>query len=270
MTTPLTFEVSDLVLDETYDPLAGEEPALDDEAIAAAKQHPNYVEEFEPYLGDPAADHAPKIVEDTRPAAIRTAELFEQMKTRRTVLLGILDLCREPVSAARVFAYVEEAQAANISVYGGEALCKLLTRAGALEKLEPSDQEPAVVEVDGAACYAPAPRMEVCYVATPEGLAVLEADKPADRLIAALEREPQYKPIYLRILVACDEEGGKSAADLGVLVDHDPLVQSPRRWAAYFFNILRDCGALVWNRTWQTTEVGRAGADRLAREGVQG
>ncbi len=226
-------------------------------------------EEVLPYLGDPTEDHAPEAKVDDRPAQVRTAELFERMKTRRKVLLSILDLCREATLVEDVNARADELQSTSVSVYDGPALCNLLERAGAIEKIsETQSQEPEVVMVDGVECLKPAERVVVRYKTTPAGIEQLQADKPMERLCAVLERDTVYKPIYLRILKACAEEGGKSARELGALVDSDPLLQEPRFWAAHFFNILGECDALAWAGTWATTELGHQAIEQLELEGI--
>lgn len=266
----------DLVVPADYDPLAGDDLEVDGKGIdqrfqgisdderAAAPDE----EDVLPYLGDANADHAPQTTVDDRPAAVRTAELFDRMKTRRKVLLGVLALCVEPVDAAQVHAKVDELQAAQRSVFDGPALCALLERAGALEQVRVEAQQPRTVTVDGVECLEPAATVSVRYVATEVGRAVLEADKPADRLHEVFDRDAVYKPIYLRILKACGEEGGKSAKALGELVDRDPLVQEPRFWAAHFFNILAECDALTWDGAWKTTELGWQAVEELELEGV--
>ncbi|MBR2834174.1 MAG: hypothetical protein IKE43_00465 [Coriobacteriales bacterium] len=225
-------------------------------------------EDFIPYIGDASEDHTPQVTEDTRPAHVRTAELFDRMKPRRRELMKILALCTEPVDAADVHKAGNAMQAAHRSVYDGEALCNLLVRAGALQKIESEDRAPEVVVEDGIEYLKPAGKKSVQYCTTPVGQAVLDDDKPKERLFAALEKEPEYKPIFLRILLACAEDGGKTAKQLGDLVDKDELLQSPRRWAAYFFNILHECDALTWNTTWTTTELGMQGIEALELEGV--
>lgn len=266
----------DLVVPAAYDPLGGDDLEVDakgidqsakgvsDDERAAAPDE----EDVLPYLGDPDADHAPKVVVDERPAAVRTAELFDRMKTRRKVLLGAIGACLEPAEVAAVHAKVDELQADQRSVFDGPALCALLERAGAIEQVRGEEQQPRTVVVDGVECLEPAAEVAVRYVATDAGRAMLEADKPADRLHEVLERDAVYKPIYLRILKACGEEGGKSAKELGELVDHDPLVQDPRFWAAHFFNILSECDALTWNKAWTTTELGWKAVEELELEGV--
>lgn len=236
----------------------------DEERMAAPDE-----EEVLPYLGDPEADHTPKRRVDDRPAEVRTADLFEKMPGRRKILLGVLDFCREAVEPELVYRKVDELQAEHRSVYDGPALCALLVRSGALEKVVEAAHEPKVVEVDGVSYMEPDGEVSVTYVTTQVGLDVLDADRPLERLREALQNEAVYKPIFLKILKACCEEGGKSAKELGVLVDDDPLLQNPRYWAAHFFNILGECDALSWNRTWQTTAVGLQAIEELELEGIE-
>lgn len=275
---PNAYEPADeLVLDAEFDPLAETDaegagegggccPPEDDDM--GRSQAPDE-EDVLPYLGDPAADHLPEVKVDDRPASVRIAELFDRMKPRRKVLLGVLAQCREPVEVDAVHERVDALQADRQSVFDGPALCALLERAGAIEKVADGRQQPQVVVVDGVEYLEPAREVAVRYRATDDGLAYLEADKPCERLQAAFEKEALYKPIFLRILKACGEEGGKSAKELGALVDSDPLLQSPRFWAAHFFNILGECDALAWNGTWKTTDLGRKAAEELELEGVE-
>ena len=271
---PNAFEATDdLVVEQDYNPLEGDDEAaatdaasaLDAERAAAPDE-----EDVLPYLGNPDENHMPEIVVDDRPAEVRTAELFDRMKTRRKILLGVIARCVEPCDALAINACVDELQSAQRSVYDGPAMTALLERAGAIEKVEGTEaQEPKTVVVDGVEYLEPAEKVEVRYQATAAGRAMLEADKPADRLAEALEKDPAYKPIFLRILKACGEEGGKSAKQLGALVDSDPLLQEPRFWAAHFFNILGECDALSWDGTWKTTDLGWQAIERLELEGVE-
>lgn len=256
-----------LVLDEIYDPLSEADFAEGVEDIDR-EAHQNEVVEFAPHIGSPAPDDFPVEKEDDRPAAVRIEALFEQMKHRRSIMIEILDMCRQPQNATDVFNRVDEAQSCNISVFDGAALCNLLTRTGALTRTEPIPQAPIEVEEAGDKYLEPAPFVTVQYQTTPEGVAFMEADKPLESIKEMIEREPQYKPIFLRILVACLDEKGKSAKELGELVDNDPLLQEPRRWAAYFFESLKECGALTWNKTWITTEAGKLCIELLSGSAV--
>ena len=263
----LESELEALALDGAYDPLAedgADAPATLDDMRAAAPDE----EDVLPYLGDPEANHAPEIVVDERPAAVRTAELFDRMKTRRRVLLGVLAQCAEPTEAHVLHARVEELQADQRSVFDGPAICGLLERAGAIEQVKDAAQEPKTVVVDGVEYLEPAGEIAVRYRITEAGSAQLASYQPAARLAEALEREAYYKPIYLRILQACAEEGGKSAKELGALVDTDPLLQEPRLWAAHFFNVLGECDALDWHGTWKATDLGLRAIEELELEGI--
>lgn len=273
---PTAYEpVDELVVGQDYNPLAGDDaqPGMPSDPLAALNAEREAAPDEEdvlPYVGNPDENHLPETVMDDRPAEVRTAELFERMKPRRKVLLGVIDLCREPAEVPAVNERIDELQAAQRSVYDGPALTALLERAGAIERLQEAEpQEPKTVVVDGVEYLEPAEKITVRYQSTPAGLAMLQADRPAERLDAALEKDAIYKPIFLRILKACGEEGGKSAKELGALVDSDPLLQSPRFWAAHFFNILGECDALVWNGTWQTTELGWQTVEALELEGVE-
>jgi len=260
----LESQVEALVLQDELDALGqgGERAATLDEMRAAAPDE----EDVMPYLGDANADHAPQVRVDDRPAAVRTAELFERMKPRRRVLQGVLALCAEPVDARDVHALVDELQANQRSVFDGPAICALLERAGAIEQVREEACGPKAVVVDGVEYLEPAAEAAVRYRTTEAGAAQLQAFCPDSRLAAALEEEALYKPIYLRILQACAEDGGKSARELGALVDADPLLQEPRLWAAHFFNILGECDALTWDGTWRATDLGLRAAQELERE----
>lgn len=220
-------------------------------------------DDFLPTFGDPTQDHAPVRPVDDRTPEERTAELFEAMQPCRRELLGILRRCLEPALAEEAFAAADEVPGRHGRVYTSEALCGLLERSGALERLEEGDAGPRTVVVDGVEYLEPAGQLTVRYRTTPVGAAVVEADRPAERVERVLRNEAEFAPIFVRILEACAEDGGKTAKELGALVDHDPLLQRPRRWAAHFFGQLGEAGALVWDGTWQITEVGRVALEDL-------
>ncbi len=101
------------------------------------------------------------------------------------------------------------------------------------------------------------------WLATPEGLAAVDAcnDNVATREL--LGKEPQYLPIYQRILDYCSVLGGRSAKEVDKLVEGDPLLEEPRRFAGYFVGRLEKSGGLEWKNGWVTTE---AGLSMLSRE----
>ena len=56
----------------------------------------------------------------------------------------------------------------------------------------------------------------------------------------------------------CSAEGGVQVKAIGDMVDDDPAVQKPRRYAMYFIDKLERAGALDWQGAWVTTDAGRA------------
>ena len=284
MSTPNTIDPNaydpsdDLVLEAEYDPLAAQDPAFDAAAAEAGESQEEASrrasveaeEDFLPYLGDPDEDHAPEVVVDERPALVRTEELFARMKSRRRVLLAILRACDEPQDPAVLTALVDDLQRRDSSVYDAPALCSLLERSGALERHQEQASEPAtVVGEDGVEYLQASEPPVVRWVRTEAGAAMVASDQPVERLRAKLDTEAHYKPICLRVLRACADGDGRTAKELGELVDHDPLVQKPRMFAAHFFNVLGECEALSWDGTWRTTELGLSVMEELELSGVE-
>ena len=78
---------------------------------------------------------APEKVDD-RPASERIAELFREMKPRRRVLLGILASLETPQSADDLRDTVDELQKNDFSVFTSANYSTLLSRAGAIAKVD--------------------------------------------------------------------------------------------------------------------------------------
>ena len=122
------------------------------------------------------------------------------------------------------------------------------------------DPEPALVEVDGVSYYEAGEAPEVCWLATADGAAYAEADKPLDRLTNLLAEDAKYATIYERILGLTAQESGASMPTINEAVDNDELLKSPRLYAPHFIDKLEKCDAVEWrDKSWRITEVGRAG-----------
>lgn len=203
---------------------------------------------------------------DDRPARECIEELFAELPMRRRVMLGLLNYCRGPRFVADVNAEYDRLQEHDFSVYSAGSMCELLRQAGALELLSTGrEQEPDLVEIDGVKYWQPRETDPLQWETTEEGAAFADADDPAGRLHAKLATEAGYEPIYLRILNLCAREGGATAKELHDAVDGDQLVQDPRRYAPYFFNVLEKDGALEWTGThWTITGLGRDAREELA------
>ncbi len=248
----------DLALDDSmgFDPLG----AFDDDVEEDAE------EVTEGYLGTPLTD-VPAPVVDTRPAPERIADLFSAMAPRRRTLLGMITFCAAPQTTDALDAEVDRLQTDNFSVYSPASLANLLERAGALARVtadgEPypeGDPEPVLVEVDGVSYYEADEAPEVCWLATEDGAAYAEADKPLDRLTNLLAEDAKYATIYERILGLTAQESGASMPTINEAVDNDELLKSPRLYAPHFIDKLEKCDAVEWrDKSWRITEVGRAG-----------
>ena len=248
----------DLALDDSmgFDPLG----AFDDDVEEDAE------EVTEGYLGAPHTD-VPAPVVDTRPAPERIADLFSAMAPRRRTLLGMITFCAAPQTTDALDAEVDRLQTDNFSVYSPASLANLLERAGALARVtadgEPypeSDPERVRVEVDGVSYYEAGEAPEVCWLATEDGAAYAEADKPLDRLTNLLAEDAKYATIYERILGLTAQDAGASMPTINEAVDNDELLKSPRLYAPHFIDKLEKCDAVEWrDKSWRITEVGRAG-----------
>jgi hypothetical protein len=253
------FAVDEFDLEDEFDPLEDTEPDPEDE---------DYEESVE-LIGAPelaARRTASTEATDTRPAAERIADLFDSMAPRRKVLLGILSFCQTPQLVTDVSAEVDRLQENNFSVYSAANLCMLLEKAGALRRVTQDGEEfsrakvePRVVEIDGVEYLEPGTAPEAYWLDTAEGREALEADKPLERLTELFATDARYLPIYKRVLTLCAQEGGQTAKALGDAIDSDPLVQNPRLYAPRFVNRLEKCDALVWAKSWITSDIGRNG-----------
>ncbi|MFR5829018.1 MAG: hypothetical protein ACLUE1_08160 [Adlercreutzia equolifaciens] len=248
----------DLALDDSmgFDPLGAFDNDVDDDAE----------EVTEGYLGTPHTDDPTPVV-DTRPASERIADLFSAMAPRRRTLLGMITFCAAPQTTDALDAEVDRLQTDNFSVYSPASLANLLERAGALARVtadgEPypeGDPEPVLVEVDGVSYYEAGEAPEVCWLATEDGAAYAEADKPLDRLTNLLAEDAKYATIYERILGLTAQDAGASMPTINEAVDNDELLKSPRLYAPHFIDKLEKCDAVEWrDKSWRITEVGRAG-----------
>lgn len=253
----------DLALDDSlgFDPLGAFDDDVEEDADEGGLA----------YVGEPHADEPAPAV-DTRPASERIADLFSSMAPRRRTLLGMIAFCATPQTTDDLDAEVDRLQAENFSVYSPASLANLLERAGALARVtadgEPypeGDPEPVLVEVDGASYYEAAEPPAVCWVATDDGTAYVQADKPLDRLTDLLAEDEKYATIYDRILGLVAQDSGASVATINAAVDDDELLQNPRLYAPHFIDKLERCDAVEWrDKSWRITEVGRAGQHIVA------
>ncbi len=258
--------------DFEYDPLA-DSGIQDDDDVDGSEDY----DASEGQLG-PTADArttTPVVPEkDDREPQERIEDLFAAWKTRRRILLGILSFVDTPQSPDALQEKVDDLQRYDRSVYTGYDYASVLEEAGAITKInedgspfdEEAEQEPEIVEVDGARFYKPTDGKQFLWVATEDGRAYAQKDDPFTRLANLIEQEETYRGIYKDVLEFCSQDGGRSSQELDELVSSNPLTKSPYRHYSYFARKLEECEGLAWTTNWSTTEVGVRGLSELSFE----
>lgn len=202
-----------------------------------------------------------------RPADERTRELLSQMRPHRATLLGILAACEAPMATSAMKEAVERISGRKFSVYTPSNFCTMLEVAGALARVtdagEPYTDEvraPEQVEVDGRTFWRPTTPPPVYWQTTEAGATVLAEDDPAARIERLFAKEPEFLPVYKRILLMADTEEGTSMGLMSVAVDTDPAIAENRRfYVQHFAESLERAGAFVWaDGAWHATDAGRA------------
>ena len=212
---------------------------------------------------------------DTRPPAERIAEVMSSVGLQRRTLLDILEACQMPAPASKVESVVAESQRFNRSVLDAYNLCRSLEEAGALERtdaeganLVEENGKPEEIIIGDAVYLKPKKPDDTFWCITEAGATYLAADDPRGRLQAAFEEHPEHLPVYINVLqfLADHAEEGVTVAQLGGVVDHDPLVQKPRFYAGHFVDRLERAEALQWRDKWFITELGKSALAELKQQ----
>ena len=224
----------------------------------------------------PAIDHAVK--QDTeeyasRPAIERTRQLFEQLKSQRSILVGMIEAARTPVTTDAIEQCVEELRERRFTMYSTANLCSMLETAGAFERVteagEPYDQvkvEPDIVVEDGEEYWVPSTPPKVCWTATSAAFEACDAANFQDKLEALFDEEAELLPIYKHVLTMASSEGGTTMSELSAAVDSNPLIAEPRTFfVQHFIEGLERCAAVEWNGSaWEATAFGKVTLGDLA------
>ncbi len=197
------------------------------------------------------------------PAPERIEATFRGMPGNEKLLLHVIGYCREGAAADDVHEEIARFVGSGVCTYAPEVVCANLVTAGALEMVpDEEDADEAAEPQDGAVDEAEALEPvgappAFSYVATADGLAVVDAQDPEGDRVRFLEEGERYLPVYRLVLQACDGEGGATKKDIDALVDHHPLCVEPRRYSGFFVKGLEGIDAIAFDRAWKTTEVGR-------------
>ncbi|MDR1422392.1 MAG: hypothetical protein LBI64_05970 [Coriobacteriales bacterium] len=240
------------VFDDEFDPLADDEEEREELTVIGADL-------------DSMDTEVPTDAHSTREHLDR---LFEIMPGQKPVLLGIIDFCREPQSATAVDAKTLELKEHRYSIYTPVGIRELLEKIGALVYLpaETVEDEPNIIEeelTDGENSYELSylevqEKPQGTWLATPEGLELLDEQDPQGDLRSLLADDLIYLDIYKRILAFCAESGGRNIKQIDDLIKDEALLQKPRKYGGYFVERLEKCEALLWEGTWITSPLGRA------------
>lgn len=224
----------------------------------------------------PTIEHSVK--QDTeeyaaRPAIERTRQLFEQLKSQRSILVGMVEAAHTPASTDAIEQAVEDLRERRFTMYSTANLCSMLETAGALERVteagEPYSQvkvEPDVVVEDGEEYWVPSTPPKVCWVATPAAFEACDAAGFQDKLEALFDEEAELLPIYKHVLSMASVEGGTTMSELSAAVDSNPLIAEPRTFfVQHFIEGLERCAAVEWiGDAWKATAFGQATLADLA------
>lgn len=248
----------EMALQDPFDPTA--EMGFDEEYV-----------EYVPPIEKPEDYDAPR-VEVVVPVEERIAATFAGMPGNEKLLLHVIDFCREGRQSEEVHDEIVRFVSAGVCTYAPEVVCANLVNAGALAIVADAAEEgeEAAAAADAAAADAaegaddPLAETEAVgappafsYLATDEGLAVVDAQDPEGDRLRFLEEGERYHPVYRLVLEACGAEGGATKKAIDALVDHHPLCKEPRRYSGFFVKGLEGIDAIVFDGAWKTTEVGR-------------
>ena len=204
---------------------------------------------------------------DMDTAELRIAALFDQMPTLHAMLYDILSASATPIASDELLSLVDELKSHHHCIYDASTLLNLLERASAIQKtdaegvpLSDIEQEPLQVEIDGELYWEVAPAPDVYWLNTEDGQAKLDAYKPIELIQACVDEDPRYEEIYRTVLELCDREGGVTLAEVGDVIDDEPVLQNPKRFATFFIDKLERAGAVRWNGRWV---IAQPGADYL-------
>lgn len=237
-------DVDSFVIDDDFDPLADLELTGMDTV-----QETDYL---------PPIPDADKSVMP-RPVFLTDEERIENLLVgipgQQFRILRAIELCAEPKTMGEVTEALDVDYPQMASVYAASQIVGLLTRDGALRRIEGQSTS---AEISEAECdyITVSSALPARYVATRVGLDVAEARLNQRRVLDMLNEEPRYLPLYQVILEQCVREGGGETKELNGIIDVSPLCQEPRRFCTYFLNRLEAVGALVWRDAWIATDRG--------------
>lgn len=272
-----TQDVEVFELDDDFDPL--EDMGID---LEEAENRDDEEMDYQAPIPDADRSQVPEPVE--LPPEERIQKLVDGIPGQKFRIYGLVQLLAEPKTIPQAAEELEADFPQRGNVYDAGLLMELLVDAGALRKFkaeedgedaetgEPSESteatEPATIDpAESTEASEPAPEDDaeylqvtkpapVLYQATEVGLQMAENAVNVGVVCAMLKEEPQYLPIYERVLQLVSTEGGVEVGTVSEAVNDDELCQEPPRFAQHFLDRLERVDAVRWEDTWQITDLG--------------
>ena len=244
---------------------------MNEEKVPEAGKEP-IERSYQPATQDPSALLNDAPVTEGASAEERTEALFTRLHSSRRFLNGILEFCCEERTESEVADEVARMRELEFCIYGADVLCAHLVEAGALERIEPEQDDVRVVEIDGVQYLEPAAGGEegepgaaaVRLKTTQVGRAALEREQDMGRFQEILDEDAGLDNIYRMLLDCCSNEGGATAKELGDAVDDQPELREPRLYASYFYDKMAERDLIEWTgKAWGITEFGRRAVQYL-------
>ena len=203
------------------------------------------------------------------------AELVKTNAARRHILLSIIDWAREGITAQDLFDKITVEHADNLSVYEPVSYCRMLERAGALEFMQ-SDSGAQGRDTDEQNGPSTDVGDEIGFMSIEEGgdplwrstegglLAFEQLTRGDEWREKILCEDAVYAEVYLAVMQLL-HEGGKTKAQICDIAEAFDVTRSPRKWGAYFIDVLEATSAIRWtNSEWVLTDLGEELLDELA------
>lgn len=211
--------------------------------------------EYVPPIGMP--DESEAFVKPELTARELIEALIKGMPGQKKTVYHVIDFCREERSVGELLDEIAAFEKNTVSVYAPETICANMTRAKALTlvgALEPSEEDSS--DNSDAEYLQAVPNTDFGYISTPEALAVLEEDDPAQRLADLIDEDAKYEPVYTLLLESCSQENGMSKKEVDALIDNHPLCLTPRVYSGRFVRKLEAVDALEFDGRWHTAPAG--------------
>ena len=202
-------------------------------------------------------------------------ELVKTNAARRHILLSIIDWARGGITAQNLFDKITVEHADNLSVYEPVSYCRMLERAGALEFVQSdsgaqgrdADEQnsPSTDVGDEIGFMSIEEKSDPLWRSTEGGLSAFEQLTRGDEWREIILGEDAiYAEVYLAVMQLL-HEGSKTKAQICDIAEAFDVTRSPRKWGAYFIDVLEATSAIRWtNSEWALTDLGEELLDELA------